>query len=76
MLLDRRPFQQANGWEVDHEFGLAMEQVQQDRHGGRGRGDQEQRREEGDAEHHNTRRRVIKYALSPSSSGCEVSSRQ
>jgi transposase len=38
--------------------------------------DQKQRRQEGNPEHQSTRCRVIRYDINPSSSGCEVSSRQ
>ncbi len=54
MLLDGRALQQADRREVDHDFGLAMKQVQQDRHRRRDGADQEQRRQKGNAEHHST----------------------
>ena len=49
MLLHRRALQQADRRKIDHDFGLAMEQVQQDRHRRRDGADQEQRRQKGHA---------------------------
>ena len=76
MLLHRRARQQLHRRKIDHHFGLAMKQVQQDGHRRRQRANQKQRRQKRNAEHQSTRRRVMRYAISPSSSGCDVSSWQ
>ena len=76
VLLDRRARQQADRGKIDHDLGAAVKEVKQDRHRRGDRADQKQRREERHAKHHSTLRRVIKYDINPSSSGCDVSSRQ